>query len=169
MKEKSNESGKGYSEKAAGEKAAGKDTGEKAAAAGKTVTVDYKGTFDDGTVFDTSEGKAPLVFELGSGYVIKGFDDAITGMRAEETKNITIKPGEAYGERDELLVQKVPLGNFPPGMSLKVGSTFILQAPTGQKLITTVTSVDSETATIDFNHPLAGKTLHFGLRLISIS
>ncbi len=141
----------------------------KNAADGDVVKVEYKGTFDDGNVFDTSEGKEPLVFKIGASEVIKGFDDAVKGMGIGAEKEIKIKPEEGYGERNEALVQKVPLSTFPPEMEVKEGIGLRLQAPTREIITAIITGVDSETATLDFNHPLAGKTLNFKIKLVGIN
>ncbi len=135
----------------------------------QTVTVDYKGTFDDGTVFDTSDGKEPLTFQLGKGSVIKGFENAIIGMKVGEKKDTSIMPSDGYGERDERLIQQVPKAMFPPDLELKPGLGLKLQAPTGQIITAMVAEVNDEKVTVDFNHPLAGRTLHFQIRLVSIT
>ena len=135
----------------------------------QTVPVDYNGTFDDGTVFDTSEGKEPLTFQIGTGSVIKGFENALIGMKVGETKDTSIMPTEGYGESDERLIQQVPKAMFPPDLELKQGLGLKLQAPTGQIITAMVAAIDDEKVTVDFNHPLAGRTLHFQIKLVSIS
>ncbi len=139
------------------------------ASEGDVVKVEYKGTFDDGTVFDSSEGKEPLIFKLGGAEVIKGFDDAVKGMSIGDEKEVEIKPSDGYGERNEVLVQKVPLSTFPKDMEVKPGIGLRLQAPTGELITAIIGDVDNENATLDFNHPLAGKTLHFKIKLVGIN
>lgn len=135
---------------------------------GAAVKVHYTGTLDDGSTFDTSEGKEPISFKVGEGQVIKGFEDAVLGMNVGEEKDITLPPQQAYGERREELVQKVPrdaMGDLEP----KVGMMLALQVPgTEQQIPGTITEVGEHDVTIDVNPPLAGKTLHFHLKLDSI-
>ena len=143
-------------------------TGKKAAA-GDKVKVEYTGTLDSGETFDSSEGREPLEFEVGSGQVIAGFDSAVVGMSAGEEKTIKIESADAYGERVDQMIQKVPLDRFPPEVKLKPGDTLRVMTPDGIPMIINVVSVDSEGATVDFNHPLAGKNLNFKIKLVSIA
>ena len=138
-------------------------------AKGSKVSVDYTGSFDDGTVFDTSEGKEPISFTVGNGQVIKGFDDAVVGMKNGEQKKIKITPTEGYGERDEKLQQQVPRSVFPQEMKLEKGMGFSFKTPQGQVIHATITEANSETVTVDMNHPLAGKNLLFELKEVDIN
>jgi peptidylprolyl isomerase len=137
---------------------------------GNKVKVEYVGKLDDGSVFDSSEdhGK-PLEFEVGSGHVIKGFDDAILGMNEGDEKEFTIQPAEAYGQHDPNLVQKVPREVFPQEADLTAGLLFEAGLPTGEKVPAMITAVDEGIVTVDLNHPLAGKTLSFKIKLKEIS
>jgi len=137
---------------------------------GNKVKVEYVGKLDDGSVFDSSEdhGK-PLEFEVGSGRVIKGFDDAILGMNEGDEKEFTIQPAEAYGQHDPTLVQKVPREVFPQEADLTAGLLFEAGLPTGEKVPAMITAVDEGIVTVDLNHPLAGKTLNFKIKLKEIS
>ncbi|MFZ1077110.1 MAG: peptidylprolyl isomerase [Nitrosotalea sp.] len=137
---------------------------------GNKVKVEYVGKLDDGSVFDSSEdhGK-PLEFEVGSGHVIKGFDDAILGMNEGDEKEFTIQPAEAYGQHDPTLVQKVPREVFPQEADLTAGLLFEAGLPTGEKVPAMITAVDEGIVTVDLNHPLAGKTLNFKIKLKEIS
>lgn len=141
-----------------------------AAKTGNKVKVEYVGKLDDGSVFDSSEdhGK-PLEFEVGSGHVIKGFDDAILGMNEGDEKEFTIQPAEAYGQHDPTLVQKVPREVFPQEADLTAGLLFEAGLPTGEKVPAMITAVDEGIVTVDLNHPLAGKTLNFKIKLREIS
>lgn len=141
-----------------------------AAKTGNKVKVEYVGKLDDGSVFDSSEdhGK-PLEFEVGSGHVIKGFDDAILGMNEGDEKEFTIQPAEAYGQHDPTLVQKVPREVFPQEADLTAGLLFEAGLPTGEKVPAMITAVDEGIVTVDLNHPLAGKTLNFKIKLKEIS
>jgi len=135
---------------------------------GSKVKIHYTGTLDDGKVFDSSEGKEPLEFEVGSKKVIKGFDDALIGMKEGEEKEIKITPDKAYGERNDQLMQEVPKealkGDFEP----KPGMQLMLKSPEGKQMIATIAKVEGDKLTIDMNHPLAGKTLNFKLKVVSI-
>jgi peptidylprolyl isomerase len=135
---------------------------------GNTVVVEYTGKFEDGTVFDTSKGKKPIEFKTGAGQVVKGFDEAVIGMKKGEEKKIKLKPEDAFGQRDEKLVQRVPKRIFPKNMELKKGTRLKLQSPEGQIILANVTKVEQEHVTVDFNHPLAGKNLDFDIKVLDI-
>lgn len=135
---------------------------------GDTIEIHYKGSLDDGTVFDTSEGSQPLSFTVGSGDVIAGFDEGVRGMEINETRKITIAPDQAYGEYYEELVKVVPRAAFPPNVTPAVGLGFELQLPSGQTMPVRIIEVEGEDVTIDANHLLAGETLFFEVRLVSL-
>ncbi|MDP3698778.1 MAG: peptidylprolyl isomerase [Nanoarchaeota archaeon] len=137
---------------------------------GDKVKVDYTGTFDDGTVFDASSNHGqPLEFEAGSGQVIKGFDDAVMGMKKGEEKKIVIPPAEAYGEIKAELHKKVPRKQLPQDQEPKVGMVLAVGLPNGQQFPARIVTVTAEEVTIDLNHPLAGKTLHFKIKVADIA
>ena len=136
---------------------------------GDKVKVHYTGSLEDGTVFDSSEGKDPLEFEAGTGKVIKGFDAAIMGMEKGEEKEVTILPAEAYGTSNDQLFQKVPKSQFPPEQEVKAGLMMLLKAPDGRQIPAKVASIEGEEVTIDLNHPLAGKTLKFKIKIEEIN
>ncbi len=138
------------------------------AKAGDTVHVHYTGRFEDGVVFDTSQGKPPLQFVLGTGAVIPGFEQAVDGLSVGDTVTAEIAPEDAYGRRSDELVLDVPRENFPDDADPQVGQQFAMTAGDGQQTPVTVTGVDGETVQIDANHPLAGKSLHFELELVKI-
>jgi peptidylprolyl isomerase len=138
---------------------------------GDTVKVDYTLTLDDGTVYDTSEGKEPLEFTLGDNKVIKGFEKAVLGMKVGETKTMTIPPDEAYGQyHDELVyvLDKSNLPELPAGEEPQVGQKLQGTDSNGQTVIATIIKVDETTVTVDANHPLAGKNLTFEITLVEI-
>ena len=140
------------------------------AKAGDTIKVDYVGKLDDGSVFDSSEGHGrPLEFEVGKGQVIKGFDDAVMGMGEGEEKEFSISPSDAYGDHDPTLVQKVPIEIFPQDAKLVPGLLFEAGLPTGEKVPAMITAVDDNTVSVDLNHPLAGKTLNFKIKIKEIA
>lgn len=135
---------------------------------GDTVRIHYTGKLDDGTQFDSSAGREPLEFELGSGQVIPGFDEAVEGMTVGDTKSVRLEPTEAYGDRHEQLVQEVPRSALPDEISPEVGMALQSQSPEGQVTRLTVTAVTEESVTVDANHPLAGQALSFELELVEI-
>lgn len=135
---------------------------------GDKVKVDYKGTFDDGTVFDTSEGKAPIEFQVGSGQLIKGFDDAVIGMEKDQEKDISLEPAQAYGEPRPELMQKVPRTALPKDQEPKVGMTMVLNSPQGQ-IPARISEVTDNDITLDLNHPLAGKKINFHIKIVEIN
>lgn len=132
---------------------------------GDTVSVYYTGTFTNGTVFDSNVGKQPLVFTVGSGQMIQGFDSGVIGMKLNESRTITIPANEAYGEVNPALIITVPLSSFG-NQSNTVQAGMIVTAENGEQ--GTITSVNSTNATIDFNSPLAGKTLVFNITVVAI-
>lgn len=137
------------------------------AKSGDTVKVHYKGTLTDGTVFDSSEGRDPLEFDLGSGQLIAGFEAAVDGMQAGETREIEIASGDAYGPHRDDMVMNVPRSQLPAEMEPEVGMR--LQAGQDeQQLVVTVTGVADDEVTLDANHPLAGQDLKFEITLIEI-
>ena len=138
------------------------------AKSGDTVRIHYTGTLDDGTRFDSSDGRDPLEFALGGGQVIPGFDSAVDGMAIGENKSVTIPPDQAYGERHEQLVQEIPKTALPEEMEPAVGMQLQSQSPDGQVMNLFVTEVADETITVDANHPLAGQALTFAIELVEI-
>jgi len=139
------------------------------AKAGSKVQIHYTGTLEDGSQFDSSEGGEPLEFELGSGQVIIGFDQAVEGMSVGEKKSVTIAPEDAYGLRDEQAIQELPKSGLPEDLELVEGMTLQAQNQNQQPVHLVVTEVGEETFTVDLNHPLAGKTLNFEISLVGIA
>ncbi|MCK4521880.1 MAG: peptidylprolyl isomerase [Nanoarchaeota archaeon] len=135
---------------------------------GDKVKVEYTGTLDDGTVFDTSEGKQPLEFEAGAGQLIKGFDEAIMGMEKGEEKEIKLTPEKAYGDHNPELIKKIPRDKIPvpEGKEIKPGMMLALGTPDGKQIPAKITEVTDKEITIDLNHPLAGKNLNFKVKVI---
>ena len=138
------------------------------AKSGDTVRIHYTGTLDDGTQFDSSDGRDPLEFTLGGGRVIPGFDSAVDGMAVGDSKSVTIPPDEAYGTRHEQLVQQVPKSTLPEDMEPAVGIQLQSQGPEGQVMNLVVTEVEDDSITVDANHPLAGQALTFAIELVEI-
>ena len=137
---------------------------------GDKIKVDYTGSFEDGTVFDASEKHGqPLEFEVGKHQVVPGFEKAVVGMVKDEEKEITLKPEEAYGEPNAELVKKIPRDNLPKEQEPEVGMMLMMQLPTGQQIPARIAEVGDKEVTIDLNHPLAGKTLKFKIKIVEIS
>jgi len=135
---------------------------------GDNVQIHYTGTLDDGSQFDSSEGREPLAFVLGSGQVIPGFDQAVDGMAVGEKKTVRLESAEAYGERHEEMVQEVPKSALPDDMEVEMGMPLQAQGPDGQVMNLVVTGVSEESIVVDGNHPLAGQALTFAIELVSI-
>ena len=136
---------------------------------GDKIKVEYTGTLDDGTVFDTSEGREPFEFEVGSGQVIQGFDEAVIGLEIGEEKEVTIEPPEAYGEIDPDLQKIVAREKLPEGGEPKPGMIIELRTNDGLRIPGRIIEVTDKDVTIDLNHPLAGKTLIFQIKVVDIS
>ena len=134
---------------------------------GNKIKVEYTGSFENGEVFDASEKHGqPLEFETGKGMVVPGFDAAVIGMDVSEEKTVTLKPKEAYGMPNEKAVQKVPKDKFPT--EAKEGMMIGVPLPSGQQIPAKIMKIDNKEVTIDMNHPLAGKTLIFKIKIIEI-
>jgi FKBP-type peptidyl-prolyl cis-trans isomerase 2 len=135
---------------------------------GDTVHVHYRGTLDDGSEFDSSAGGEPIVFTLGAGEVIPGFENAIEGMNTGDKKTERIEASNAYGDRREELVFTVPREQMPEGEEIEVGDMLKVGFPDGSSAAVQVAGVETDSVTLDANHPLAGKSLTFELELVSV-
>lgn len=138
------------------------------AKAGDTVRVHYTGTFDDGTIFDSSVGSSPLEFTVGAGQVIPGFDQMLVGMAAGDRKSERIEASEAYGVRMDELVFTVSRSQLPDGLTIEVGQMLSLSHPSGESIPVIITAVTEEHVTLDANHALAGRDLTFEIELVEI-
>lgn len=135
---------------------------------GDKVRVHYTGKLTDGTQFDSSTGRDPLEFILGSGMVIAGFDDAITGMDLGAKTTVTIPAEKAYGPRHDEMVVKVSRAQLPPDLKFSVGQRFALPQPDGRQAMLKVADITDAEVTFDGNHELAGKDLVFEIELVEI-
>ena len=135
---------------------------------GDTVHVHYRGTLDDGTEFDSSAGSDPIVFTIGEGQVIPGFENALEGMTTGEKKTERIEAENAYGDHRDELVFSVGRDQMPDASDVEVGDMLQVGFPDGSNAAVTVAAVDGDSVTLDANHPLAGKNLTFELELVSI-
>lgn len=136
---------------------------------GDTIQVHYHGKLTDGSTFDSSEGRNPLEFEVGSGMVIPGFDNGVTGMTIGEKKTIVIPADQAYGPRADEMIMEFPKTQFPPDLTPEVGMQLNMSNGSGQQFPVRIVDVKEEVVVLDANHPLAGETLHFDLELVAIT
>ena len=136
---------------------------------GDTVKIHYTGTLTDGTQFDSSEGQEPLEFKLGEGQVIPGFESNVAGMAAGEKKSIHIPVDEAYGQRNDEMMEVVERKHFPDDMELEVGMHLQTETFDGSPYMVVVAELNDESVTVDGNHPLAGQALNFDIELVSIA
>jgi FKBP-type peptidyl-prolyl cis-trans isomerase SlyD len=127
------------------------------------VSLDYRLQLDDGTVVDESEPGEPLLYLHGHGQIVPGLERAVEGMSAGEAKKVQVSPADGYGQRDDDKVEKVPRKNFPPDAELEPGAIMTAETDDGHMMQFVVLSVDPEMVVVDFNHPLAGRTLNFDI------
>ena len=133
-----------------------------------TVKVHYTGKLENGKVFDSSEDRDPLQFKIGDGQLIPGFEQAIVGMKAGESKSVQIAADQAYGPFREEMVVEVDRNQIPDNLNPEVGQQLQVRQPNGQNTVVTVTNISESKVTLDANHPLAGKDLIFEIKLIEI-
>ena len=136
---------------------------------GDKVKVHYHGTLRSGEVFDSSNGREPLEFTLGSGQVIKGFDEGVQGMKVGDKKTVEIAVGDAYGERSQDMVIEFPKEQFPEDMNPEIGQQLMMSNGSGQSFPVTVVEVKESAVLLDANHPLAGQDLIFDIELVEIT
>ncbi|MBI5557116.1 MAG: peptidylprolyl isomerase [Deltaproteobacteria bacterium] len=136
---------------------------------GDSVKIHYTGKFDDGSVFDSSAGRDPLGFTIGSGQVIPGFEEAVLGMNLGDSKNVVIPAHKAYGPRNEELLMPFPRNQVPPGLNPEVGQRLQLDGPNGEPVMVSVADITDEHIILDANPPLAGKDLTFDIELVAIA
>ncbi len=136
---------------------------------GQTVRVHYTGTLDDGTQFDSSIGREPLEFKVGTGMMIPGFDKAVLAMSGVGDKTtVRIPAAEAYGERNEDKVLHISKENFPGAEKAPIGVQVMISGTDGHSMPAVITDIDDEFVTLDFNHKLAGKALNFEIEIVEL-
>ncbi|MHA2008005.1 MAG: FKBP-type peptidyl-prolyl cis-trans isomerase [Promethearchaeota archaeon] len=134
---------------------------------GEWIKVEYEGTFDDGTIFDSTDlnGGNPLKFQVGAGQLVKGFDESVMGKDIGEEYFIRLEPSDGYGEYKQGLTHKVPKDQFPKGAELHPGLMLMVTGPQGQ-MPASIKSIEENEVTIDLNHPMAGKVLNFKIKIV---
>jgi len=135
--------------------------------AGSLVAFDYTLTDESGHVIDTSKGKEPMHYVHGKGQIIPGLEKELAGMTVGSEKKVTVKPEDAYGPVNPQAFQEVPKDKLPPE-ALKVGAVLTATGPEGQRVPVRVHEIKENTVVMDFNHPLAGKTLLFDIKVTEI-
>ncbi|QHS60278.1 FKBP-type peptidyl-prolyl cis-trans isomerase [Chitinophaga agri] len=135
---------------------------------GDTVRVHYHGRLTNGTTFDSSEGRDPLEFIVGSGQVIKGFDNGVVDMTIGEKRTLEIPVDQAYGPKNEELIMEFPKDNIPADLNPQVGMDLQMSNPQGQVFPVKVAAIGDNSITLDANHPLAGEDLIFDIELVEI-
>ncbi len=135
---------------------------------GDTIKVHYTGKFDDGEVFDSSQDREPLQFIVGSGQVIKGFDDGVIGLEAGDKKTIKIDAENAYGAERPDLIQIVERKHFPEHIKIEKDQFLELRQPDGSQIVVKIKEMNDNEVTLDANHPLAGKDLTFEIEIVEV-
>lgn len=135
---------------------------------GDTVRVHYTGKLTDETIFDSSRERDPIEFTVGAGQMIKGFDQAVEGMKVGESKKVEIPSAEAYGERSDEAMIEVEKAQLPPNMEPQVGMQLEATSQDGRRQVLVIEEVKEETVVLDANHPLAGKELIFDIELVEV-
>jgi FKBP-type peptidyl-prolyl cis-trans isomerase 2 len=134
---------------------------------GKQVKVHYTLKVD-GEVVDSSKEREPLEVKIGSQQVIPGFEKALMGMKAGEKKSFQVTPEEGYGHEDPRAVQEIPRDKLPPDREPEVGMKLFTRGPQGEIITGKIVEVREDVVVMDFNHPLAGKTLDFDVEVVEI-
>jgi FKBP-type peptidyl-prolyl cis-trans isomerase SlyD len=136
-------------------------------AEGKNVSLEYTLTLDDKSVVESNVGKQPLTYTHGTQQIIPGLEKALEGLAVGDTKEVTVAPADGYGEKDPNALQEVQKKLIPPD-ALVVGARLQGKTPDGQMVYPRVAAIKDDTVVLDFNHPLAGKTLHFDVKILDI-
>jgi FKBP-type peptidyl-prolyl cis-trans isomerase SlyD len=134
---------------------------------GSRVSIEYTLTVDDGSVADSNVGEEPLIYEQGQQEILPALERALIGLAVGDTKEVTLEPDEGYGLVDDALFETVP-SHLVPENGRVVGAYLVAQAKTGERRQVRVAEVNGDEIVIDLNHPLAGQTLHFAVRIVSV-
>jgi len=134
---------------------------------GQVVAMEYTLKID-GEVADTSEGREPLAYLHGSGNIIPGLERELIGMQVGESKDVVVAAVDAYGEKDDSAFMDVPREQFPPEIPVEIGTEIQVQNQSGQPMYARIDQVGEQTVKLNFNHPLAGKELHFAVKVVEI-
>jgi FKBP-type peptidyl-prolyl cis-trans isomerase 2 len=134
---------------------------------GSTVSIEYTLKLDDGSVADTNVGGEPLVYTQGESQILPALETALAGLKADDTKEVSLTAEEGYGPVHEEAIQEMPLDMLPEN-GRQVGAQLVGQGPSGQPIFARVVEINEGNAKVDMNHPLAGKTLHFDVKVISV-
>jgi len=134
---------------------------------GSVVHIEYTLSDDKGTVLDSNKGKEPLIYIHGQGQILPGLEKELSGMKVNDAKKVRLVPESAYGPVDPQAFQEIPRGNIPADV-LKVGNTLVAKNDQGLAFPVRIHEVKEKTVVIDFNHPLAGKTLSFDVKILEV-
>ena len=132
---------------------------------GVVAIIHYTLTNDQGEVLDSSDGGDPLPYLHGASNIVPGLEKELSGLKVGDEKNVDVAPEEGYGIVNPAMIQKVPREAFPEDAPVEAGAQFLMQGEGGQPIPIWVTDVTDDTVTIDANHPLAGQTLHFAIKV----
>jgi|TARA_B110000503_G_C6853999_1_gene292057 FKBP-type peptidyl-prolyl cis-trans isomerase 2 len=135
---------------------------------GDTVRIHYTGTLTNGETFDSSVGRDPLEFVVGSGQIIPGLDAALPGMAEGDKKSVDVTCADAYGETDPAALQAIPRADIPADIPVEAGLQLQMQTPQGQVVPVTIAEVSETEVVLDANHPLAGKDLNFAIEVVGV-
>jgi len=133
---------------------------------GKVISLEYTVKFDDNQVVETNVGKAPFTYTQGANQIIRGLENAVEGMTVGEAKHVVVPPEDAYGSKDLSKVREVPKTNVPE--QVKVGMQLQGKDASGKAVQPIVKEVKDDTVVLDLNHPLAGKTLVFDIKVVDV-
>ena len=136
---------------------------------GKFVQIEYTGTFDNGEIFDSNVGQGPLEFEVGTGAIISGLDRGVVGLNIDDEKNIVVSPEDGYGDYNDAFVLTVPLSEMQANFEPEPGMIISIQMENGHLVPARITEINDNNVMLDLNHPLAGKTLHFKIKVLAIN
>ncbi|MCP5061410.1 MAG: peptidylprolyl isomerase [Ignavibacteriae bacterium] len=135
---------------------------------GDKIKLHYEGSFEDGSIFDSSIEREPLTVTAGNGEVIKGFDDALIGMEVKQKKKVNINSDNAYGPIQKELIVEIARNKLPEDMNLNIGQQLQIPIEDGNNIVVTIKEISDEKILLDGNHPLAGRNLIFNIEIIEI-